>query len=104
MRRLLPLLLSFHLALVQGVHAEDSPGLILRFGDQDARVSRRVAIYVPEGQAASSFTKPGQVKATWEGKLNLDARSRLIFTLEGTGTATLTIDEEVLCSEIGAPR
>ena len=62
--------------------AEDQPGLILRFGEGDARVAEQVALYVPKGQAASAFSKPGQVKAVWEGKLNLEARSRLIFTLK----------------------
>ena len=83
-------------------HAAEN-GLILRFGDADARVARQVALYVPEGQAASPFMEPGQIEAVWEGNLNLEARSRLIFNLEGTGTAELTIDDERLCESIGTP-
>jgi cytochrome c551/c552 len=76
-------------------------GLILQFGDADARVADQVALYVPEDQPASSFTGPGPFKATWQGTLNLEARSRLIFNLEGTGQATLSVDGEILCEEIG---
>jgi len=78
-------------------------GLILQFGDTDTRIARQVALYVPEGQPASQFANPGQLKALWQGSLNLEARSRLIFTLEGTGQATLSVDGEVLCTEIGTP-
>ena len=78
-------------------------GVILQFGNTDARIADQVALYVPEGQPASSFTGPGEFKASWHGTLNLEARSRLIFSLEGTGQATLTVDGEVLCAEIGTP-
>ena len=78
-------------------------GVILQFGDTHARIANQVALYVPEGQPASAFTAPGEFEALWHGALNLEARSRLIFTLEGTGQATLTVDGEVLCVEIGIP-
>ncbi len=90
------------LALIANI-AGAGQGLILQFGDADARIARQVALYVPEGQPASQFAKPGQLKALWQGPLNLEARSRLIVTLEGTGQATLTVDGEVLCTEIGTP-
>jgi len=77
------------------------PGLSLHFGDSDARVARQVALFVPEGAPASAFVGPGQVNAIWEGTLNLEARSRLSFTLEGTGEAKLSIDDEVLADQIG---
>ena len=64
---------------------------------------RQVALFVPQGKAASAFSGQQKIHATWEGMLNLEARSRLIFTLEGHGTATLTIGDEVLCDKIGAP-
>ena len=78
-------------------------GLILQFEDKDARLTDQVALYVPEGQPASSFTGPEKFEAVWQGHLNLDARSRLIFNLEGTGQATLTVDGEILCRKIGTP-
>ncbi|MFP6873758.1 MAG: hypothetical protein VCA55_09645 [Verrucomicrobiales bacterium] len=90
------------LALIASI-AGAGQGLILQFGDADSRIARQVALYVPEGRPASQFTNPGQLKALWQGTLNLEARSRLIFTLEGTGQATLTVDGEVLCTEIGTP-
>jgi cytochrome c551/c552 len=90
------------LALIANI-AGAGQGLILQFGDADARIARQVALYVPEGQPASQFATPGQLKALWQGTLNLEARSRLIFTLEGTGQATLTVDGELLCAEIGTP-
>ena len=91
-------LLSFciHSALAEN-------GLILQFGNKDARLADQVALYVPEGQPASSFTGPEKFEAIWQGQLNLDARSRLIFILEGTGQATLTVDGETLCEKIGTP-
>ena len=79
------------------------PGLILRLGESDARVAPRVALYVREGHPASAFSKPGSVTAVWEGMLNLESRQRLIFTLEGSGEAKLSIDGEVLCEKIGTP-
>jgi mono/diheme cytochrome c family protein len=88
-------------ALTAVAHAD--PGLILRFGETDARVVRQAALYVPDGQAPSAYSAPGQVKATFEGVLTLEARSRLVFTLEGTGEAALSIDDEVLCDAIGKP-
>ena len=78
-------------------------GLILQFGSSHARIADQVALYVPEGQPASSFTGPGEFDALWQGTLNLEARSRLIFTLEGTGQATLSVDGEILCAEISTP-
>ncbi len=101
MTRTIPLFAAVQLAA--GIAAAAEPGLILRLGEGDARVARQVALYVPAGQAASAFTDPGQVAAVWEGKLNLAARSRLIFTLEGTGQAKLSVDGETLCDSIGTP-
>jgi mono/diheme cytochrome c family protein len=78
--------------------------LILRLesgGEEDARLARSVALYVPNGEAVSPFLKAGTFKATWEGKLVLEKRSRLVFHLEGTGEAELLIDGEVLVPAIG---
>ncbi len=94
--RAAPLTLCLQTALAEG-------GLILQFGDTDARIADQVALFVPEGRPASSFTGPGELKADWQGTLNLEARSRLIFSLEGTGQATLAVDGETLCAEIGTP-
>lgn len=81
------------------------PGLILRFGetDADARVARQAALFVPAGEPASAYVPAGQVVATWEGILNLESRSRLIFTLEGNGSAKLSVDGELLIAQLGEP-
>jgi hypothetical protein len=86
--------------------AEGPAGLILRLeagGQSDARHVRSVALHVPQGTPASPFLAPGPFKAVWEGSLVLEKRSRLIFHLEGTGTAKLLIDGEVLVPAIGQP-
>ena len=90
-------------ALYTGAAGAAEPGLILRLGGGDARLVRGVNLYVPESHPASPFAEPGPVKAVWEGTLNLEARQRLIFTLEGSGEATLSIDGEVLCEKINTP-
>ena len=101
MRRLLTAILS--LLASDTIAAEEKPGLILTLNESDARPARQVALFVPKGQPPSAFTAPGQIRATWTGNLNLDARSRLIFTLEGTGEANLTIGGDTLCDKISTP-
>jgi mono/diheme cytochrome c family protein len=86
--------------------ADSAPGLILRFeadGSTDARLARTVTLFVPRGSPTTPFLARGPFKASWEGSLVLEKRSRLIFTLEGTGKARLLIDDEVLVEKIGTP-
>ena len=70
-------------------------------GDQsDTRTVRLPALYVKKGNPASSGIAPGPFTVTWKTNLQLDARSRLYFSFEGRGKATLNIDgEEALSSE-----
>jgi mono/diheme cytochrome c family protein len=84
--------------------ADLESGAILRLqadGQSDARVAPTVALFVPEGQPVSPFLPAGSFTARFEAVLVLDKRSRLVFTLEGTGTAQLSIDDEVLVDAIG---
>ena len=86
--------------------AEGAQGLLLRMtagAESDTRVARTVALHVPAGQPVSPFLPAGRFTARFEGTLTLEKRSRLVFTLEGTGTARILIDDEVLVEGIGKP-
>lgn len=84
--------------------AELAPGLLQRItvgSEEDVRTSRGVSLFVPAGEAVSPFLPAGAFKMRWEGKLVLEKRSRLIFTLEGTGKARLIVDGEELVGALG---
>ena len=90
----------------QAPAAELAPGAIVRLesgGGADARVAPSIQLYVAEGQPASPFLEPGPFTARFEAVLALEKRSRLIFHLEGTGTARLSVDDEMLVGAIGEP-
>ncbi|MDH3746478.1 MAG: c-type cytochrome, partial [Acidobacteriota bacterium] len=96
-------LLAALLALTAGAAKPDA-GLMLQLkasGKTDARMARSVALHVPRNEPVSPFLETGSFKAVWTGKLHLEKRSRLVFTLEGTGQARLLIDGEVLVDRIG---
>jgi mono/diheme cytochrome c family protein len=67
----------------------------------DARVSRNVALYVPEGAPPSDFTPAGRFRATFKGDLNLRLRSYLRFTAEGRGKMTLSLNGVVVLEASG---
>ncbi|MBI4603684.1 MAG: ThuA domain-containing protein [Planctomycetes bacterium] len=84
-------------------------GLSLTFtglatGERDARVARLArlaALRVPEGERPSAFLEPGPFEARWEGKLLLEARSRLRFSASGRGRVRLAVDGAVLLEAEG---
>ncbi len=103
-RSQLPFALLLFLAPGPLVGAEPPAGLILRLeagGASDVRSAPGVALFVRKGQTVSPFLKAGPFKATWEGNLVLEKRSRLVFSMEGTGQARLLIDGEVVVDAIG---
>ena len=82
------------------------PGLLLTVqsaggGDADTRVVRTPDLHVPANSAPSALTPPGPFTATWRGALNLEARSRLYFSVEGIGDVRLTINDEVVLEQSG---
>jgi cytochrome c2 len=78
--------------------AEPRPGLALKLegGSKspfpDARVSRLAALFVPAGSPPSSFLPAGSFRAMFEGYLEAELRDDFAFSLEGRGTAALSID------------
>ncbi|MDA1006572.1 MAG: hypothetical protein O3A87_08875, partial [Verrucomicrobia bacterium] len=77
-------------------------------GDQShTRQVRLPALHIEKGQSASSGLAPGPFTVTWKANLTLAERSRLYFSFEGNGKATLKIDgEEALTAEgtLGTPK
>ncbi|HYE98210.1 MAG TPA: c-type cytochrome [Planctomycetota bacterium] len=73
-----------------------SPGLVLTFhgGAQkaDSRIARLAALFVPQGAAPSPFVPPGPVQATLEGFVSVDLGTEVVFSAEGRGSFTLTIN------------
>ncbi|MEX0741278.1 MAG: c-type cytochrome, partial [Phycisphaeraceae bacterium] len=80
----------------------DGTGLIAAFEDAegatDQRVDFRAALYVSADEPATPFLTPGPFNATWRGQLNVPMRDRYHFAFEGSGTFTLTINDEVVLS------
>ncbi len=91
------------------------PGLIARFANvgqaarlpaqasrlsyDDARVDRMAATFVGTNQPASQFLKPGPFIARWEGFIKIPLQQTVTFSIEGTGTVKIFInDNEVLDS------
>lgn len=92
------------IALPREGRAELVPGLLQRItvgAQEDVRTSRQVSLFVPAGAVASPFLPAGVFRIKWEGKLVLEKRSRLVFTLEGTGKARLLVDGEELVAALG---
>lgn len=71
-------------------------------GASDTRLDRLPAIYVQSGQPAATFLAPGKFSVTWTGTLVLEARSRLNFSFEGDGAASLKIGGQTVLDESGA--
>jgi len=93
-------LTSFFTLLILPVSAQ----LNARFqsGDKnDHRIDRLPAIFLNTGEPPSAFLHPGPFQVSWSGKLTLASRQRLIFSFEGDGDATLSIDGAELLTEKG---
>jgi cytochrome c2 len=69
-----------------------APGLLLGLGADDRRVVRLAALSVPAGTAPSPFVAPGPFQARLEGFVSVDLGTDVVFSAEGTGGLTLTIE------------
>ena len=58
----------------------------------DFRVSRLIALYVPEGEFVSPFLEPGPFVSKWEGFLNLKINDDFVFSAKGFGALTVWIN------------
>ena len=70
-------------------------------GAVDVRSVPRLSLAVESGSSATPFVEPGEFKARWEGFLHLESRSRIYFSLSGSGKALLSIGEEEVLSVEG---
>ena len=91
--------LLFLLLTVAAVRA-DLVATFTRDGVTDSRLDRFPALSIQTGEPVTPFLTPGPFQAVWKGKLVIARRQRLVFSLEGEGTASLKIDgKEVLKRE-----
>ncbi|MGJ8723403.1 MAG: hypothetical protein ACSHYB_02510 [Roseibacillus sp.] len=67
----------------------------------DSQLSRLPALFVDKGQPATPLLNAGPFEVTWTGALQLEKRQRLYFSFEGNGSATLTINGEMVLQESG---
>jgi mono/diheme cytochrome c family protein len=70
------------------------PGLALVVsggGASDARETRLVALYVPQGTPPTPFVPPGPFKAVWEGYISVDLGTDCTFSAAGSGTVSVVI-------------
>lgn len=79
----------------------DQPGLalVLRSPDgatTDARSARLLALYVPEGEAATPFLDAGPFEATFRGAIELDLNDSYRFSVRGSGSVGLSIGSNVV--------
>lgn len=58
---------------------------------RDERVDPMPALFVAEGAPATSFLPAGPFEVTWTGELSLDKRSRVFFSFDGVGEASVSI-------------
>ena len=96
----LPLILSA-LALAGGIARADLAATFESGGVTDTRADRLPALLIKAGESPTPFLPAGEFTATWTGKLVLTDRQRLVFSFEGEGQATLTVDGKELLSEEG---
>lgn len=81
--------------MTESARTDLKPGLhqtITVAGKTDHRLTRLAAQYTDGPDAVSDMLPAGPFAATWSGYLVLDEKMAPRFTLEGTGTATLTIN------------
>jgi len=67
----------------------------------DARLDRLPALLVKAGEPATPFLAPGAFEVTWTGQLAIRERQRLVFSFEGSGSASLSIDGKPVVEESG---
>jgi len=92
-----------------GASGDTGPGLVLTIeslagakpGIPDARISRLVALYVPQGEPPSDFTPAGPFRATFEGDVNLRLRDTYTFFAEGRGKLTLSLNGKPVLESSG---
>lgn len=70
-------------------------------GKTDIRPARIVALYVPKGEAVSSFFPAGSFTAKWEGEIESPLRSNYTFSLSLSGEAKITINDKPLLESKG---
>lgn len=73
-----------------------TPGLLATFVSNDGRTSdvkitRTLALYVPEGESATSFLPAGKFHVSWSGFLRSDLRDEVSFQTEVKGTLKLEV-------------
>lgn len=65
-------------------------------GRQDTRIERMLTLYQPTGQPAATFLAPGPFKLAADGYLKLDVTDYYQFSIEGNGSASLQLNDDVL--------
>jgi mono/diheme cytochrome c family protein len=70
-------------------------------GLKDTRLVRFPALFVPLGKPPTSFLSAGKFDVEWSGNIEIKERSRLYFSFEGRGNASLRINGEMAISEEG---
>ena len=82
--------------------AQEAPGLMQTFtsnanaSQQDMRLSRLAALFVPARAPASAYLEAGSFRCRWQGYLKLELNDELTFETEGTGTAMLKLNGETV--------
>lgn len=99
MERYFRLLAGF--AILVGIVRADVIATFSQDGESDTRLDRFPAISLEAGQAVTPFLKPGKFQADWTGNIELLERSRLYFSFEGKGKASLKINGEDVIVEDG---
>jgi cytochrome c553 len=80
------------LGLIQSIShspATEPPG-------EDVRLVRTASLLVPAGTPPSAAVPPGPFLSTWEGALLLELNDERAFRLEGTGSATLRLNGQLI--------
>ena len=88
------------LILISSVHA-DLVATFTQNGLKDTRLVRFPALFIPAGKPPTPFLSVGKFDVEWTGNIEIKERSRLYFSFEGKGNASLMIDGELAVSEEG---
>jgi cytochrome c2 len=94
-------------AIVRAVNSvprlsQEASGLVQSFShmdnlsQQDIRIARLPALFVPTNSVATPFLDKGRFRCRWEGFLKLPLNDEMTFTVEGEGSVTLKIDGHVI--------
>ena len=93
----------------QGVRAQGAKVIFERVGVDDAKPPRHsqrarlLSLAVERGEAPTPFVQPGLFRATYTTTLQLPARDRCRFRLEGRGSCKLSINGEVVLDGVLRP-